>query len=143
MRFSNSTARWQTGRRLSSDVSKSWNIGSGLKANPFREPPEGRTRVRQSVARKRVEHLRDREKKTLSFIRDFRILFDNNQAERDLRMTKVKVKISGCFRSVAGAKAFFRIRGYISTLQKQGADIFDYLVQVFTPGTPAILLPQA
>ena len=118
-------------------------IGSGLKENPLREPPAGRARVRQSVARRLLEQLRDREKETLAFMSDFRIRFDNNQAERDLRMTKVKQKVSGCFRSVTGAKAFFRIRGYILTLQKQGADVFEYLIQVFTPGTPDVLLPQA
>ena len=118
-------------------------ITSGLKENPLREPPAGRARVRQSVARRLLEQLRDREKETLAFMSDFRIRFDNNQAERDLRMTKVKQKVSGCFRSVTGAKAFFRIRGYILTLQKQGADVFEYLIQVFTPGTPDVLLPQA
>ena len=119
-------------------------VASGLKDNPLKEPAEGeRKRVRQSAARKLAERLRDREKETLAFMRDFRIPFDNNQAERDLRMTKVKGKISGGFRSIAGAKAFFRIRGYISTLQKQGAAVFEYLIQVFTSGTPSVLLPQA
>ena len=68
-------------------------------------------------------------------MRDFTVPFDNNLAERDLRMMKVKQKISGCFRTDEGAKAYCRIRGYISTLRKQRYNMMPVLRQLFD-GTP-------
>lgn len=68
----------------------------------------------------------------LAFMYDFDILFDNNLAERDLRMTKVKQKISGTFRSSAGANTFTRIRGYVSTVRKQGENALDCIKSTFT-----------
>ena len=59
----------------------------------------------------------------LKFIKEKDVPFDNNQAERDLRMIKVKQKISGCFREPTYAEYFARIRGYISTLKKNKQDI--------------------
>ena len=71
----------------------------------------------------------------LAFMYDFEISFDNNLAERDLRMTKVKQKISGTFRSKDGAKAFTRIRGYVSTIRKNRLNTLDCIKSVFTSNT--------
>ncbi|ETI92052.1 MAG: Transposase IS66, partial [Clostridium butyricum DORA_1] len=68
----------------------------------------------------------------LAFMYDFDIPFDNNLAERDLRMTKVKQKISGTFRSTDGANAFTRIRGYVSTVRKNKLNALDCIKSVFT-----------
>ncbi len=68
---------------------------------------------------------------------DFRVPFDNNQAERDLRMVKVRQKISGGFRTLEGAAMFCRVRGYISTIRKQGGNVLGALERVFV-GEPFI-----
>jgi transposase len=78
-----------------------------------------------------LERLEKKENSVLWFLDDFSIPFDNNLAERDLRMVKTRTKISGCFRSEEWAKYFCRIRSYISTMRKQNIDIYPAIQSIF------------
>lgn len=109
-------------------------LAAGLAANP--PPPTGRRpgqrgRLAQSPARNLLERLALRQDEVLAFLDDLTIPFDNNQAERDLRGLKVQQKISGCFRSDAGANAFACLRSYLATLRKQGQALLAALQTVF------------
>lgn len=79
-----------------------------------------------------LNRLVKRKDEFLLFAHDFTVPFDNNQAERDLRMLKTKQKVSGCMRTKSGAQQFLRIRGYLSTLQKHGLDLLENLMLAFS-----------
>jgi len=81
----------------------------------------------QSKAANLLDRLEDYDLSVLAFLCDPEVPFTNNQGERDLRMEKVRQKISGCFRTLHGAKVFARIRGYISTCRKQGRNLLEEL----------------
>src|SRR6266702_623788 len=103
-------------------------LDEGDQAHPRATAPPGtRGRCKQSDARNLLDRLRKQQKAVLCFLEDLRVDFDNNLAERDLRMIKVQQKVSGCFRSPAFAQAFARIRGYLSTLRKQGLPLLSSL----------------
>jgi len=105
----------------------------------YRQPGQ-RGRVAQSAPRNLLDRIMAHKAAYLRFITDFRVPFDNNLAERDLRMSKLQQKISGCFRTENGANIFCRIRGYISTLRKQGYNLLPALLSLWTV-TPFLPVP--
>jgi transposase len=114
-------------------------LDEGYRQNPEQPAPSPgkRGRAKKSKALNLIERLDDHRSQVLAFLSDFTVPFGNNQAERDIRMTKVQQKISGVFRSEEGAQAFCRIRGYISTARKNAIGAFDALRRAFT-GKPFV-----
>lgn len=93
--------------------------------------------------RRMANRLVEYEQETLLFMMDFNVPFTNNLAERDIRMPKAHQKISGCFRTADGAKAFARTRGFFSTAKKKCLNVFDGIVAAFRGNALAFLFPDS
>jgi transposase len=113
----------------------------GMAENPLSDesPIKKRGRRKKTKARNLVERFAKRKSMILQFIHDFKVPFDNNLAERDIRMMKVQQKISGCFRSWQGAEQFCSLRSYTSTIRKQGLSVWEALGSLFSGD---ILMPK-
>ena len=114
----------------------------GLEENPLPDehrPPVKRGRRKKTKARNLVERFDKQPEAILRFVHDFKVPFDNNLAERDIRMMKVQQKISGSFRSWEGAEQFCSLRTYISTIRKQGLNVWEALGSLFDDD---VLMPQ-
>ena len=101
------------------------DVGYGLNPLQGRRDKHKRGYQKKSKTRNLIERLDRRREDALAFTRDFRVPFDNNQAERDIRMMRIQQKISGTFRSDGGAGDFCRIRSYISTAMKNSVSVME------------------
>lgn len=117
-------------------------LDDGWAANPPPAPPllTRRGRKKQTPPRNLLARFAKHPAQTLAFMYDFRVPFDNNQAERDIRMVKLKAKISGTFRTRLGAEAFCTLRSYLSTVRKHGANVLQSIHDAFL-GQPFMPLP--
>jgi len=114
-------------------------LSEGEKECPLADENGKRGRTKQTTARNLLNRLRDFEDDTLRFMKESLVPFTNNLAENDLRMTKVQQKISGCFRSISGAKTFCLIRSYLLTCQKNNVDATTALKLLFEGKLPSFI----
>lgn len=123
-------ARQSYYRKRSSEL-----IAKGRRRNPQqqRDPSRAKQRgkVKQSPAFNLLARLERHADQVWRFTADHRVPFTNNLAERDIRMPKLKQKVSGCFRSLDGLDAFCTIRSYLATLRKQSRPLFEALAHAF------------
>lgn len=110
-------------------------VRRGRYRHPRLAPGQGR--CAQSQAANLLDRLENFDLCVLAFLFDERVPFTNNQGEQDIRMIKVRQKISGCFRTLRGAQIFCRIRSYLSTCRKQGRNVWE-AIQMAVTGRPFI-----
>jgi transposase len=102
-------------------------LRAGRRSNPLTsEQRTGRCR-KQSKEQNLLDRLEAYDEFILAFLWAWELPFTNNEAERDFRFMKTRIKISGCFRTLEGARCHVRIRSYICTLRKQGLPVLEYL----------------
>jgi transposase len=118
-------------------------IAQGKRVNPeMRDDPKRKDKrggIKQSHACNLLRRLERYEEDVLRFMTHPLVPFENNLAECDIRMMKVKQKVSGCFRTLDRAKAFCAIRSYLATLRKQSKDLMAGLTEIFATSLSAAI----
>jgi transposase len=143
----NDAVNASVGAVLSTEVAAAYRrqyrhlVEQGLAVNPetMTDPTrkDKRGGIRQTFARNLLRRLDERADDVLRFMTDAQVPFTNNLAERDIRMPKLKQKVSGCYRTLAGAQAYCSIRSYLGTLQKRSAELMQALTALFAGRMPA------
>ena len=115
-------------------------LEQGFLANPPPDAPtpKSRGRPKQSPPKNLLDRFKKHKAEVLAFMYNFNVPFDNNLAERDIRMIKIKQNVSGSFRTQHGADTFCDIRSYISTARKQATNAFSAILDAVnrTPFIP-------
>jgi len=120
---------------------KYWTLlRAGRKANPITPEQRAQPRAKQSKEQNLLDRLEGYDDASLAFLWNLDLPFTNNEAERAFRMMKVRMKISGCFRTFSGACRHARIRSYTSTLRKHGLPVLEYLRRALD-GSPFLPRP--
>jgi transposase len=130
-----SKGRWKFTKKIIADFNLEYRhiVKIAQKCHPENmQKNKSRGRPKRTKQQNFIKKLKEKADEILHFMNDFDVPFDNNQAERDIRMEKVHMKISGCFRSIQGAQFSFRIRSLISTVRKNGNSINDALNNLFS-----------
>jgi transposase len=91
----------------------------------------GRTGKLQKKRHALATRMKDRKDDYLRFASDLRVPFSNDEAERAIRMSKLRIKISGCMRSMTGAEEFCAIRSYLATAARHAIPALDALTSAF------------
>ena len=107
---------------------------------PDKIEPKKRGKKKKGKERALIDRLIKLKDSVCLFIHNFPVPFDNNQAERDLRNVKTKAKVSGCFRTKAGAQTYLKITSYLSTAKKHGINAFEALALAFKGETEKVLI---
>jgi transposase len=133
--------RQKTIDRLKKDYFKILEEGCEENPEPERKPGQ-RGRLKRGKALNLLNRFWERSEEVMAFLLKG-MPFDNNEAERDLRMMKVKQKIRGCFRSLSQSEAFVKVRSVIATAKKRKINVLEMLqitLKVLTPPSTALTL---
>ncbi len=125
----------QLSKYLLNKFSKKYDaiLETGIQENPI---PEARVKKRgrrkKGKVRALIERLKEYKASVCLFVKNFAVPFSNNQAEQDIRIIKVKTKVSGCFRTEKGASEYLKIMSYVGTAKKHGINPFKAIRQAIT-----------